>query len=194
MPVSGQVDKQRLRQNLRERAEAFFVQTPFAQREEMAREVFAGIEKTGPFERARTILLYASLPDELPTDGPLSRWGTSKRLALPLVRGEELVLKAYDPARLRPGYRGIAEPEESCPDVSAEEIDLVIVPGRAFTRDGRRLGRGKGFYDRLLPRLKNAVRFGVAFPFQIVEELPADPWDADLDAVFFAEYFLPLHR
>ncbi|MBP5398562.1 MAG: 5-formyltetrahydrofolate cyclo-ligase [Bacteroidales bacterium] len=186
MPASLKEEKQRLRQILRERAEAFFVQTPFQQREEKAWEIFSRIEKTGAFREAKTLLLYASLPDEVPTGEALSRWGTSKRLALPLVQGDELVLKAYEPDRLRPGYQGIAEPEESCPTIAPEEIDLVIVPGRAFTQEGARLGRGKGYYDRLLPQLANARKFGVAFPFQIVESLPSDPWDERLDAVYFS--------
>ena len=185
MPACGKEEKQRLRQILRERAEAFFVETPAARREEMARDIFSEIEKTDAFQNARTILLYASLPDELPTDAALARWSRAKRLALPLVQGDELLLKAYDPTRLQPGYQGISEPLDSCQTLAPEEIDLVLVPGRAFTREGRRLGRGKGYYDRLLPRLKNAARVGVAFPFQIVDELPVEPWDERLDAVFF---------
>ena len=62
-------------------------------------------------------------------------------------------------------------------------IDLVIVPGVAFDRDGNRLGRGKGYYDRLLPRIPSAYKVGICFPFQIVEEVPAEPFDIRMDEI-----------
>ena len=62
-------------------------------------------------------------------------------------------------------------------------IDLVIVPGVAFDRDGNRLGRGKGYYDRLLPRIPSAYKVGICFPFQIIEEVPAEPFDIRMDEI-----------
>jgi 5-formyltetrahydrofolate cyclo-ligase len=64
------------------------------------------------------------------------------------------------------------------------EPDLVLVPGLAFTRDGHRLGRGGGFYDRLLAgRAKEAVKIGICFELQLVESLPVEPHDIVLDLV-----------
>ncbi len=152
--------------------------------EAWAGRLWGQIEASKAFRGARTVLLYASLPDEVPTTALLRRWAGDKRLVLPLVCGDELLLKAYAPDAMRPGYRGIPEPLPTCPDVAPEEIDFALIPGVAFTAQGGRLGRGKGYYDRLLPRLSRAVKVGAAFPFQVLERLPLDVWDARLDVVY----------
>lgn len=152
--------------------------------EEAAERLWTQIEASGDFRRARTVLLYASLPDEVPTAAILRRWSAEKRLVLPLVCPDGLHLKAYDPARLQAGYRGIPEPLADCPEIAPESIDFALIPGVAFTKDGGRLGRGKGYYDRLLPRLTRAVKVGAAFPFQMRERLPLDAWDIPLDIVY----------
>lgn len=140
---------------------------------------------------AATVLLYAALPDEVPTRGLVeavlcSRTsdGRKRRVALPLVVGNELVLREYVPGRTVKGYAGIEEPSAQCPQISPEEIDLAVVPGVAFTIDGRRLGRGKGFYDRLLPSLK-CHKIGLCFECQIVPDIPCDSWDVKMDEVIY---------
>ena len=62
-------------------------------------------------------------------------------------------------------------------------IELVVVPGMAFDKQGHRLGRGKGYYDRLLPKLTNAYKLGVCFPYQYIEEVPTDEHDIRMDEV-----------
>ncbi len=185
-------EKQSVRKWVKERREVWFAETTPEERAACVAAIWAQVESSEAFRRARTILLYASLPDELPTGIVLERWSRAtedpmkpgKKLVLPLVEGESLLLKAYQSNALQPGYQGILEPLPSCLDVPPEAIDLAIVPGRAFTADGWRLGRGKGFYDRLLPTLVNAWKVGVAYPYQIVELLPVDPGDVRLDAIY----------
>lgn len=77
------------------------------------------------------------------------------------------------------GKFGIAEPAEPI-WAKADELDLILVPGVAFDRDGNRLGRGGGFYDRLLPQY-TAVRAGICFDFQILESLPSEEHDCKMD-------------
>ena len=186
-------EKQSVRKWVKERREVWFAETTPEERVACVAAIWAQVESSEAFRRARTILLYASLPDELPTGIVLERWSRAtedpmkpgKKLVLPLVEGESLRLKSYQSNALQPGYQGILEPLPSCLDVPPEAIDLAIVPGRAFTADGWRLGRGKSFYDRLLPTLVNAWKVGVAYPYQIVEKLPIEPWDVRLDAVYF---------
>ena len=73
------------------------------------------------------------------------------RILLPVVKGETLIIRPYSPGEMKPGSFGIAEPTgEDITDLSI--IDMVIVPGVGFDPKGNRLGRGKGFYDRLLKR------------------------------------------
>lgn len=138
------------------------------------------------FMAADTVLAYMAIPGEVPLDTAFRDWmEAGKRIILPVVDGEGLILRQYDPGCLTPGYRGIMEPSAASPSVNPSEIRFALVPGVAFTPDGMRLGRGKGFYDRLLPQL-DCPKAGVCFPFRILPELPADPWDARLDEVITA--------
>ena len=71
--------------------------------------------------------------------------------------------------------------------MSFKELDLVIVPGIAFDRHGRRLGRGKGYYDRFLRKIaKRTLTIGLAFDFQILPSIPATATDINVDHLIFA--------
>ena len=102
---------------------------------------------------------------------------------LPRVAGEQLVVVAHRPGDLlHIGSFGIAEP--AGPPVDPAVIDVVLVPGLAFTRDGRRLGQGGGFYDRFLPLLRpGCMTVGVCFAEQVVDDLPSEDHDRILDAL-----------
>ena len=148
---------------------------------------FAGfwgeVELREEFSRARTVLIYMGIHGEIPTEEVIQRWCGSKRMAVPRVAGEKLELRLYEAGKLVPGYRGIMEPSDDAEIIPAGEIDLAIVPGMAFSRDGDsvlRLGRGGGFYDRLLPDL-DCPKIGVCLDFQVYDYLPVDEWDASLD-------------
>ena len=96
---------------------------------------------------------------------------------------ELAVLKGLGARHLRRGPMGIMEPVDA-EIVPPEKVCAWIVPGLAFTRDGRRLGYGGGWYDRFLAAAsKDSVKLGVAYSFQIVEDLPAEPHDIPLTAV-----------
>ena len=85
---------------------------------------------------------------------------------------------------LAPGYRDIPEPTMLCPPVAIGAIEWVLVPGVAFDIDGRRLGYGGGYYDRLLPLLPRAApRIAGAFEVQLVPQVPAAPHDLSVDFV-----------
>ena len=106
---------------------------------------------------ARTVAAFTSIPGE-PDTGPLIEWCRRS--------GRTVVLPEDEPA----------------PDPGT--VDVVVVPGVAFTADGRRLGQGGGWYDRFLARLRaEAVTIGVAFEVQIVESLPTEPHDVAVDCV-----------
>ena len=88
------------------------------------------------------------------------------------------------PGQLARGRWGIWEPTDEAPLLSDySRLDLVVVPGVAFSSDGKRLGRGKSFYDRFLPLVPRAAFVGVCYPCQVVEQIPADPWDIGMDIV-----------
>ena len=106
------------------------------------------------------------------------------------VSGEEMILEVRElaPEQLAPGRWGIWEPTDEAPLLSDySRLDLVVVPGVAFSSDGKRLGRGKSFYDRFLPLVPRAAFVGVCYPCQVVEQIPADPWDIGMDIVCCGE-------
>lgn len=141
------------------------------------------VERLAEFVEARTVALFASLPDEPDTAPLLTRWYGRKRLVVPRVEGDTMEFYDYDPARMTSGAFGIAEPQADRP-VEPEEIDFILVPGTAFTSDGARLGRGRGYYDRYMARPGFRARsVGVCYPHQLVEELPLEPHDLCVERV-----------
>lgn len=136
--------------------------------------------------QAETVLLYHALPDEPDLqpllDGALRE---GKRVLLPVVVGDDLELRAHQgPDTLREGAFHILEPVGAVfPPSQYDQIALALVPGMAFDRAGHRLGRGRGYYDRLLPRLARARRIGICFPFQYFDAIPNEQHDIPMDAV-----------
>lgn len=149
---------------------------------EQSEKILHLVEQHPAFQSAGKVLLYHSLPDEVDTHSFLERWEQSKDLLLPVVKGDYLEISHYSThSGLRKGAYGISEPN-GCTLTNLHEIDLVLVPGVAFDREGHRLGRGKGYYDRLLPQLR-ARKIGVCFPFQLLDSLPVEPFDVSMDEV-----------
>lgn len=146
-------------------------------------EILAALEAHPAFRAATTVLLYHSLKEEVDTHEFIRKWSREKRILLPVVVGDDLELRLYTgPEDLKPGAYGIEEPTgELFTDYA--DIDFIVVPGVAFDRNGNRLGRGKGYYDRLLPRIPSAYKAGICFPFQLVEEVPAEPFDIRMDEI-----------
>lgn len=151
------------------------------ERAEAARRVFEMVESTAAFIMAEHILMYHSLPDELSTRGFLDRWHSRKHFYLPRVNGVNLDILPYDRSRLHLGAFNIEEPDGS-ETADINDIELIIVPGVAYDRRGNRIGRGKGFYDRLL-RDSHAVTIGVAYDCQLVDEIEPDEFDVPVDYV-----------
>ena len=151
------------------------------ERRDAAQRVFETLERSAAFMLADRILMYHSLPDELSTHEFIDKWSGRKRFFLPRVNGVNLELLPYGRTALRLGAFQIEEPQgdEVTP---AELMELIVVPGVAFDRRGNRIGRGKGFYDRLLTETK-ATTVGVGYDFQLLDEVPADVHDAPLDMI-----------
>lgn len=145
------------------------------------------IEALPLFATATHILLYHSLPDELPTHEVIERWHTmGKTIYLPVVVGDDLVVRQYTPEAMQQGEFNIWEPTGK--EIDTDIIELIIVPGVAFDRHGNRLGRGKGYYDRLLSRT-HATCIGVCYKCQLAPEIPAEAHDRTMHYVATAEGF-----
>lgn len=156
---------------------------PLEERRRKSLSVWEAVERDEVFQQAETVLAYWSMDDEVYTHDFVKRWAGSKTLLLPCVKGDELELRYFDgEERLQPG-EGYAIPEpvgELFTDWG--KIDLILVPGVAFDKFGNRLGRGKGYYDKVLKQT-GAYKLGVCFDFQLVERVPVEPHDVKMDRV-----------
>ena len=174
-------DKKMARQRIKK---LVAVMTPESKAEQSA-AIWKRLEQTETFRNATDILAYWSMDDEVQTPAFIEKWtATGKRFYLPSIQGDELVVKRYaGSSTLTPGESfSIPEPTgEPVSDLST--ITLVIVPGRAFDAQGHRLGRGRGFYDRLLPQLPHATKAGVCFDCQKLPSVPVDENDIKMDIV-----------
>lgn len=158
-----------------------------------AANVFARLEQSAAFTLANNILLYHSLPDELSTREFLDRWSDRKHFFLPRVNGVDLEILPYDRSRMALGAFQIEEPQgDETADIS--QIELIVVPAVAFDRRGNRVGRGKGYYDRLLSKTK-AAKVGVGYDFQLIDEdIQAEEHDIPVDMVITESHRIIIHH
>lgn len=185
--MSDPTAKSAMRTEMRERVSAI---RPFA-RARRAERLAAVVMRLPAMAGAGLVLAYRAMPDEIDVD-PIVRALSARgvRVAFPRVddagRLRLLAIDARDPLEAdcwitdRFGIRSPDPEHASVVRVHARELDAVIVPGRAFDRRGARLGRGKGFYDGLLGKLRPDARratVGVCFREQVVDCVPEDPHD-----------------
>jgi 5-formyltetrahydrofolate cyclo-ligase len=149
-----------------------------------SRGIFAQVEALPQFQQAGTILLYWSMDDEVATHNFVERWYQQKTLLLPCVDGDNLLLRQYTgPQCLQAGPQfGIGEPTGPVFTL-LDNIEMIVVPGVAFDHKGNRMGRGRGFYDRLLKSTPNAFKVGVAFNFQMFDSIPTESFDVPMDCI-----------
>jgi 5-formyltetrahydrofolate cyclo-ligase len=145
------------------------------------------LEQQPIWKESQTILFFAPLPDEPDLWPSLTVALTAgKHVYLPRFEGKTNSYTACQiktpKTDLRLGQFGIREPTDSCPQTPLNRLDLILVPGVAFDLHGRRLGRGKGFYDQLLATVRGKT-CGVAFDEQIVDEVPVEPHDVLLNCI-----------
>lgn len=157
------------------------------QREAASLQICARLQQQAIWNSASSILFFAPMSGE-PDIWPLLEEALVARKTVALPRFSPAT-KTYLAARiqnlkldLRRGQLGIREPTEACAEFPLSGLDLVLVPGVAFDLQGRRLGRGKGYYDRLLADVRS-VKCGVAFHEQIMDAVPVGPLDVHLDFI-----------
>lgn len=139
------------------------------------------------YREAGEIFCYASYGSEADTSRIIEEsLRLGKRVAVPKVTGERRMAFYYigSMEELKPGYRGIPEPEgrEGTEALPAEDT-LILLPGAAFDRTGNRLGYGGGFYDTYLAEHPRAGRAAIAFSVQIAGKIPAGPYDIRTDLI-----------
>ncbi|WP_448583389.1 5-formyltetrahydrofolate cyclo-ligase [Thermocrinis sp.] len=153
----------------------------------LSKEILENIKTSGILDNANLILAFCPFdgePDISPIFNEIIKAG--KGLVLPKVLGDSMKLcRVRSTEGLSPGSFCILEPAE-CEEIDPAEVELALVPGVAFDRRGCRLGMGKGYYDRILGKVRG-LKVGVAFSFQVLEEIPCDHWDQRVDAILTEE-------
>lgn len=169
----------------------------------------AFLNKIPKYAEAKTIFAYHPISEEFPTLGLLKQAAEDKKtIALPLVMDKDLIFKKMEfrNGKIEPietGAFGIMEPskealtlfpqsqeEKNCP---LELPLLILVPGRAFSKKGERMGRGGGFYDRFFEKLFKTIKkedvclAGLCFSRQILDKIPTDEFDYPVDLVLTEE-------
>lgn len=153
------------------------------------------IEQLDAFRSADSFAIYHAMPDEVQTASFIRKWASLKTIYLPVICGNLLELHQYKADEdLKPGVFGILEPIPTT-IVEKPKPDLIVIPGVAFDKDMNRMGRGKGFYDKLLiePELQSTKRVGLCFSFQLVPEVPSYSNDIKMEMVITdTETLLPV--
>jgi len=142
------------------------------------------------YRSATTILAYAALPAEISLDSLVTHaLADGKRICIPAIDWDAKTMLPVEirnlDTDLQIGRYGIRAPMVSSPMVEPNDIDLILIPGLAFDRSFNRLGRGAGFYDRMIETLPTPrpVLVGVCFSCQIVDAVPTEPHDHSMDRV-----------
>ena len=151
------------------------------QLEAQSEAIMTKLERHPNFMKAHKVMLYNALPDEVQTLAFLEKWHLKKQIILPTVVGDDIIPVEYaKDTDFAVGDFNILEPQN---EPYRGDFDLIVVPGVAFDREGNRLGRGRGYYDRFLSQHLEVKRIGICFDFQLVDEVPAEPFDIRMDEV-----------
>ncbi len=147
----------------------------------------AAVITTPLWHQSNSILLYCPLSDEIDIQPLIAQaLKARKQVALPRFSNRSAT---YTAARIEDAKRDLVkgkyevmEPAGHCPAHALNQLDLTLVPGVAFDDTGRRLGRGKGYYDRMLSQI-TGFKMGVAFDWQACEGVPTESHDVILDCI-----------
>jgi len=177
---------QNLKSDLRQKIRAALGKVSMAVRTVESHDLCRRLEPQ--LQSAHTILFFAPLPDELDVWPLLEKLLKTKKVcALPAFDAETQFYSARRVTDLETdiftGKFGVSEPLPGCEVIPLDRFDLVLVPGVAFDLDGNRLGRGRGFYDRILAQA-SGVKCGVAYDFQLVDDIPTESHDAKVNFIF----------
>ncbi len=182
-----QTDLREAKAALRGQINAALAAMSVEQRAADSARICARLRELPAWKNAGSVLLFAPMPTE-PDIWPLlaEALAAGKIAALPRFHA---AARTYRGARVQDwrsdivsGHFGVREPAASCPEIPLHHFDLLLVPGVAFDRHGHRLGRGRGYYDRLLAEGRG-VKCGIAFEEQMVNAVPVGPADVRMDLI-----------
>ena len=154
----------------------------------LSQSVQSRVLESSWYHNASAVALYSAVQNEVCTDDLREdALRVGKRLFYPRLTksydGDFVLVQSIDD--MIAGPSGIPEPSgKEILNARIEHGLLIFVPGISFDREGNRLGRGKGWYDRMLHRIgANAISFGLAYEFQLVDQIPVEPWDQSVNYI-----------
>ncbi|MBD2327712.1 5-formyltetrahydrofolate cyclo-ligase [Alkalinema sp. FACHB-956] len=197
--MQTELTKVTLRQQLLQQRQAL---TP-ADWQQRSQQICQQVQRSPQFQAAQTVLAFFAVRQEPdlrwlwqencdhsqgypPESYPPESHTPARRFGFPRCQGQSLVWHLWQPGQpLVSGRFGIQEPDPTCPQLCASEVDLILVPCLAIDAQGYRLGYGGGFYDRLFsqPDWRSIPAIGICFDFGYCDRLPHDAWDQPLQGV-----------
>ena len=149
---------------------------------ENSRGILSRLTETKAYKNAAAVYTYIGCRGEVLTEELLARCREDgKKTAVPCIEGDEMVFRyVSDETEWKRGALGIPEPVAA--ERASDEAPLFVVPGLVFTKQGERIGHGGGYYDRYM-KTSDGVKCGIAFSFQIEDEIPVDAHDVPVDMV-----------
>lgn len=182
---SAKQRKEEIRRDVRLR----LAQLPLPELSRAGEAIEANVWSVPEIRTARSILLYASMGREVPTDAIAEEaWRRGIQVVYPRCLPESTTMMLHVVGNLTllqaEGQFGIREPGRDCPQIEPADIDVAFLPGLAWDRAGTRLGRGAGYYDRLFAaHTTKPLLCGLFHSFQEIDRIPREPWDQPLDLV-----------
>lgn len=176
------------KKEIRKRINTAILAMPTSERERLSVEIQRKVTAIPEFRDARCVAAYCAMPFEVITDAIMREaLNDNKILCLPRTNWEarrmDMVRVEDMDSGLAPGIKGIMEPT-GMEIIQSYDIDLVIVPGRAFDRSCNRIGQGGGFYDAFLAKLRpDCMKCAVAFDIQILDSVPTEEHDLPVDMI-----------
>lgn len=154
-----------------------------------SKKIIDKIFNSEAYKNSKTIMTFISFSDEVDTHDFIKKAiEDGKKIVVPITYPKTKALKpswVKDFDELEPGFYDILAPKKEYERfIDSKEIDLIIVPGVAFRKDGYRVGYGGGYYDRFLSKLPNTPKIAIGFNIQVVEDLPTDNFDIPVDYIY----------
>lgn len=160
------------------------------ERKKYDEEIYNKVIESKYYKEAKNIFIFVSYKTEVDTHKIIkTALDQGKTICVPKVISKKdgmYVAIINNFSDLKPGKYGILEPSEESVKVLEEDIDLVLVPGAVFDKEGGRIGYGGGFYDRFLVKLRKDVpKIALAYDIQIIDKVPMDELDVRIDGIIY---------
>lgn len=150
--------------------------------------IFSKFTGGSDYREAKVIFIFVSFRSEVDTHRIIRKaLEDGKVVGVPKVASKAEGMKVFRIDRmedLEAGYFGVLEPKEGCPEIPSGDIDLIVMPGAAFDREGGRMGYGQGFYDRYIAEAGREIRkVALAYRMQVMDKVPMDENDMRVDDI-----------